>query len=154
LVLCLPSWALRPASGDDTDRVGGVRGRRRSGAKDKGPRTRDESAALAIPIADALHEALLLVGQGGAAEFVQLVQQFVQAALVGDALLGRALELAGGPALEPAAPPADPAHRRGRLNRVALQAGVALREVVAEQPLLSPCLHQHPLAVAGVGDED
>src|SRR3954469_13462194 len=103
-----------------------VRGMTRVG---NGQRTTDGgSVSVAVAVADALHEAALLVGQGADALALDLFEQLVHAPLLRLALLLLLLDPAGGPLLQPALPPAGPARPGGPgLGRlVPLQAGVAL----------------------------
>src|SRR5436309_2301222 len=108
------------------------------------------SAPVLVAVAEQLHEAALLVSQRAHALRRDFLQQLVHAALVGLAALRLALLLAGLAALLPALPPAQLRLGRGRGRLVALQAGVALREVVgAEQQVLAAGLQDDPLLLAG-----
>src|SRR5262245_55591250 len=102
-----------------------------------------------VAVADALHKAVLLVGQRSDPVALYLLQQFVQAALLGLALLLLALLPFLGAALHPAPPPAllGPGRRRRRLL-APLQARISLREVVAEKGILAAALQQQPLLLA------
>src|SRR5262245_36260205 len=110
--------------------------------------------AVAVAVADTFHETAFFIRQGAHTLALDFFEQFVQAALVGDTLLLLALGLGGLATLPPALEPALLAARRSGRRFVALQAGVALREVVAEQRVLAPRLQQEPLLFAGDVDED
>src|SRR5262249_60068668 len=100
---------------------------------------------VAVLGADAGEEAALLVAERLQAQLLDLFEQLVHAALLGLALLLLALGLALGAALEPALQPALPPPRRGRRPPLLpLQAGVSLRESVAEERPLPAGLQPDP----------
>src|SRR5260370_40416961 len=101
---------------------------------------------LAVAVADALEETPFLVGERGQAVGLDFLEQLVHAPFLGLALLLLALHTAGRTALLPPLPPALPPPSRRR--RLALQAGIALREVVAEHRLPAAGLEQDPLLIA------
>src|SRR6266545_2170321 len=113
----------------------------------KGGTTNQGLRTIAILVGDPFEETVLLVGQGLLALALDLRQQLVHPAFVGGLLLLLALQPGGAAALQPAL---DEVlfllARRGRL--VALQACVALREIVAEQGVLAARLKQNPLLPA------
>src|SRR5206468_1423902 len=102
-------------------------------------------------VADAFEEAAFLVGEGGHALALHFVEQLVHAAVLGLAPLLLALHAPLGAFLLPALPEVGPLPLGGRL--VALQAGVALGEVVAEQRLLAAGLQVNQLLPARDVDE-
>src|SRR6266540_5618196 len=104
--------------------------------------------AVAVAVTGSLHEATLLIGQRAHSLAVDLVEQFVEATLFRDASLLGALLAGLAATLQPALPPALPAPRGSGRCLVALEAGVALREVVAEQRVLAAGLQNDPLLFA------
>src|SRR5207249_10849164 len=105
-------------------------------------------------VADSLHETALLVGQRRHPLALYLRQQLVQPGLVGGPLFLIALGLGLAATLQPALEPALAAPRWGGRHLVALQTGVALREVVAEQSVLAAGLQNDPLLPARDVDEE
>src|SRR5262245_15565758 len=102
---------------------------------------------------------MFLVGEGFLAVALDLVEELIHAAFVGLLAFGLAEALLLGAFLQPALPEADLflGRRRGRLALavafVALQAGVALGEIVAEERVFSPGLQHDQLLGAGPVDE-
>src|SRR5262245_47677621 len=102
---------------------------------------------------------MLLVGEGFLAVALDLVEELVHAAFVGFFALGLAEAFFLGAFLQPALPEADLflGGRRRRLALaqalVALQARVALGEIVAEERIFAAGLEQDELLGAGPVDE-
>src|SRR5271169_4402416 len=93
---------------------------------------------IPIPVADALEEAALFVGEGGESMALDLLEQFVHTSLFRFAHLGFVLQLAGGAALGPALEPVQAAaRRRGARRLVALQTRITLGKIVAKERLLA-----------------
>src|SRR4051794_27890248 len=106
--------------------------------------TRGSRLPPAVAGADAGEEPPLLVAERLQALPLDFLEEFVHPALLGLALFDLALGLAGGAALEPPLQRVRlPAAGRGR--GVALQAGIALREVVPEWRVLAPRLQDDEL---------
>src|SRR5438046_3124139 len=113
------------------------------------------SVFVPIPVAELFHEPPFLLGQGGHALRRDFFQQLVHAAFFRLLALRFALGLLLGALLPPALKPALLGRRRrGGRAVFALQARVALREVVAEQRIVGAQFQDRPLVHARKPDKE
>src|SRR5262245_22675183 len=109
-----------------------------------------QSGSVPIPRTDAIHEPPLLRCQRLLAGPTDLVEEFVEPALVGRPLLDLLLELAAPPGLKPALDWSDSSRLGRGCVLLRAEAAVSLGEVVAERPFLhDPMFQNAELLVTG-----